>query len=138
MNRSERRESAKAFNNFLRQEAKRVVTQATSKKWTPWEECIADDMPFTRAVKNNHYVVMFMHSTPSRFGDVQRILIRDNLERPIHNWQDFQRIKDELFGKESVAIEFYPKRSELIDDANIYHLWVLPEGYDFGFKIKVT
>lgn len=41
------------------------------------------------------------------------------------SWSEKQRIKNEIFGKEAVAIEVFPKESELVDQANMYHLWVL-------------
>lgn len=42
----------------------------------------------------------------------------------IVTWAEKQMIKNELFGNEMVAIEIYPKQSELIDDDNVYHLWL--------------
>ena len=40
-------------------------------------------------------------------------------------WSEKQRVKNEIFGEESVAIEVFPKESELVDEANMYHIWVL-------------
>lgn len=40
-------------------------------------------------------------------------------------WSEKQRIKNEIFGEDSVAIEVFPKESELVDCANMYHLWIL-------------
>jgi hypothetical protein len=52
--------------------------------------------------------------------------IRSNDGRPIHNWRDLQRIKDEVLGEEVEAFEMYPAKSRLVDDANAYHLWSVP------------
>ncbi len=46
----------------------------------------------------------------------------------IHDWRDLQEIKNMLAGPEREAVEIYPPESELVDTANQYHLWVLPEG----------
>lgn len=46
-------------------------------------------------------------------------------KKPIHDWRALQRIKNELVGEEYEAIEIYPRESELIDEANQYHLWVM-------------
>lgn len=46
----------------------------------------------------------------------------------IRDWRHFQRIKNELCGKEREGFELYPAESRLVDEANQYHLWVLPEG----------
>lgn len=49
-------------------------------------------------------------------------------KKPIHDWRALQRIKNELVGEEYEAIEIYPRESELIDEANQYHLWVMEKG----------
>jgi len=36
---------------------------------------------------------------------------------------EMQRIKNDIFGPESTAIEVYPPQSELVDDADMFHLW---------------
>lgn len=41
-------------------------------------------------------------------------------------WWEMQRIKDELAGKGRTAVEVYPPAHEVIDAADMYHLWVLP------------
>lgn len=53
-----------------------------------------------------------------------------------HDWRHFQRIKNEMAGPEREAVEIYPPESQLVDSANEYWLWVLPEGesLNFGFR----
>lgn len=62
--------------------------------------------------------------------------IRHNDRKAIRDWRHFQRIKNELAGVEREAMEIYPKESQLVDEANSYHLWVLSEAdvMPFGFK----
>jgi hypothetical protein len=64
------------------------------------------------------------------------ISIRHNDRKAIRDWRHFQRIKNELAGVEREAVEIYPKESQLVDEANTYHLWVLAEAdvMPFGFK----
>lgn len=50
-------------------------------------------------------------------------------------WADKQKIKDELFGKNRTAIEVYPKEKRLVDESNIYHLWVFDKNFDLPFGI---
>jgi hypothetical protein len=45
-----------------------------------------------------------------------------------HDWRHFQAIKNQLCGEERLAVEIYPPESQLVDEANEYWLWVLPEG----------
>ncbi len=62
------------------------------------------------------------------------VLIRNapNTDIP---WAEKQRIKNELFDAEAVAIEVFPAMSELVDEANMYHLWVLPDGMKLPFSL---
>lgn len=53
-------------------------------------------------------------------------------------WAVKQEIKDELFGSRAVAIEVYPAKKNLVDVADIYHLWVLPKDYQLPFGIHPT
>lgn len=48
--------------------------------------------------------------------------------RIINHWSEMQKIKNEIFGEETVAVEYYPAQSKLVDNANIYWLWIFPEG----------
>ena len=41
-------------------------------------------------------------------------------------WHEAQRIKNELAGVHKTAVEVYPPHMEVVDDADAYHLWVLP------------
>jgi hypothetical protein len=46
-------------------------------------------------------------------------------------FHEMQRIKDDLAGAEATAVEVYPPRSELVDEADMFHIWVLPAGLPF-------
>lgn len=63
------------------------------------------------------------------FGEIQHLWIRRHDSKPI-GWSQLQRIKNEVAGKEKMAIQVFPKESLLIDQANMYHLWVFEN--DFG------
>jgi len=83
--------------------------------------------------KNNLYVVL-MRPVETEWGRVWHLAIRtaSNLEPP---WRDKQRIKNALYGWERVAVEVMPPGSELIDEADMYHMWVMPEGFMLPFTI---
>lgn len=53
-------------------------------------------------------------------------------------WAAKQRIKNELVGQERLAIEVFPPVGELVDQADAYHLWVLPEGFKLPFGVEET
>ena len=58
----------------------------------------------------------------------------------VRDWRHFQAIKNEVAGPQREALEIYPPESELVDAANEYHLWVLPEGLTapYGFENKTV
>lgn len=41
-------------------------------------------------------------------------------------FHEMQRIKNDLAGADATAIEIYPPQAELVDEAEMFHLWVLP------------
>ncbi|KIL46961.1 hypothetical protein KP77_25300 [Jeotgalibacillus alimentarius] len=68
----------------------------------------------------------------TEWGKVTHLTITSHEQPP---WGVKQQIKNELLGKEALAIEVFPKESELVDKADMYHLWVLHEQQlPFGIK----
>lgn len=53
-----------------------------------------------------------------------------SLVRP--TWWEMQRIKDELAGAERTAVEVYPPRAEIVDEADMFHIWILASPLAFG------
>jgi hypothetical protein len=52
-------------------------------------------------------------------------------------WRHKQRIKNELFGPDRVAVEVMPTTRRLVDEADMYHIWIMPEGYKMPFCLCV-
>ena len=70
-------------------------------------------------------------------GKFQHITIERSDGQPV-GWSDKQQIKDELFGRDRIAIEVYPDRKHLVDVMNVYHLWLLPKKAVMPFGIHPT
>ena len=51
------------------------------------------------------------------------------------SWNVKQEIKNELWGKDRVAIEVFPQEANLIDVQDCYHLWIMPKGFKMPFGI---
>jgi hypothetical protein len=51
----------------------------------------------------------------------------------IRDFRQLQSIKNEIAGPEREACEVFPAESRLVDSANEWHLWVLPDGEKFPF-----
>lgn len=56
--------------------------------------------------------------------------------KPVRDWRDMQRIKNQLVGPENEGIELFPAESRLVDTANSFHIWVVDDPtfkFPFGF-----
>lgn len=58
----------------------------------------------------------------------------------VRDWRHLQRLKNILCGPEREAVEIFPAESRLVDTANQFHLWVLPEGQrvPFGYERRLV
>lgn len=126
------------MNRHLRRVSQANGARLSRGAWTPFERVERPDLCPSRewsAVWANSRYVVFVVPEPSVWGEITRLMIRRHDAEPVHSWTDLQRIKNELCGPERVAIEVYPRESELIDDCNLYHLWVLPTGFDLPLRL---
>jgi hypothetical protein len=83
----------------------------------------------TRAFRNNRYTVMIFDNSPTSHGPAIRVMVQKLDNTPImFHWREMQKIKNEVFGAETVAVEYYPAESELHDTHNIYWMWIYPAG----------
>ncbi len=65
-----------------------------------------------------------------RFPDRNEKLTISRHDRQTIGWEDLQLIKNEMLGAEAMAIQVFPRESEIINEENIYHLFFLP-----GFEL---
>lgn len=96
-------------------------------------------------VINDTYQVLikkqYNHDTPEPELQLIWLSIKRLDKQPIHDWRHLQQIKNELVGPEAEAIELYPAESRLVDTANQYHLWVIPDitlRFPFGFGERIV
>jgi len=88
--------------------------------------------------RNDKYVVIVERHEG---GWVTHLSIRRADRKPLTDWRDKQRIKDQLAGRDAEAVELYPALDRLVDGANQYHLWCLrpglkyPLGWNEGFQV---
>lgn len=103
--------------------------------WQPLQPAqpIGDLEAFHRAMgadalmfKNNRYTVTVRHlrQEGAPRGVVTHLSIRRNDRKPLRDWRDLQRIKNDLCGPEAEGVELFPAESRLLDASNQYHLWV--------------
>lgn len=65
---------------------------------------------------------------------MQALLRRPSLSQERPTWWEMQRIKCDLSGKQSTAVEVYPPSDQVVDGADMFHIWVLPEPLSFGLS----
>ena len=68
--------------------------------------------------KDKKYEVMF-----DEINGFKHLRIRRFDNKPIRNFMVIQEIKNDLLGKDVIAVEIFPKQSDFIDGSNTYHLW---------------
>jgi hypothetical protein len=122
-----------------------ALRRLARKKFGPWEKRMANEEDRARfgftsrtwhpeCYVNNRYSVQ-VSSFEVEWGMVTHLWIRRHDGEPCRSWADLQRIKNELVGEKYLAIEVFPPVDELIDRANMFHLWVMPLGFELPFGL---
>jgi len=90
---------------------------------------------FSRATANGLYSVQ-VYERETGWGQVDHLAIRRHDNGTALPWADLQRIKDDLAGPDRLAIEVFPPAGQLVDEANLFHLWILPRGFVLPFGLN--
>lgn len=113
---------------------KSIARSMAKSGWEPMRAIIRGEkgVPWpafaTRVYQNNRYTVMVNDAARSTKGPViQAYVSAHNTGRDVF-WKDLQRIKNEVFGEEAVAVQYFPRESKLVDLVNVYWLFVYPAG----------
>lgn len=125
----------------------RARLKTLAKTWGEWEERNSPEiieasrqyLPSGQAKTtfvNNRYHVQ-VYEVETAWGTVLHAAVGRHGELGVLTWAELQRIKNELFGPERLAVEVYPPVSQLVDRAPMFHLWVLPDGFDLPFGLHL-
>jgi hypothetical protein len=115
--------------------------------WTPFVKADAPPWSGDPAHTPNAYFVNSRYQVAATYLDPKlrsrgwiSLSIKRRDRSPLHDWRDLQRIKNEVIGLEREAVELYPAESRLVDTANQYWLWVLPDGdaLPVGFDFRAV
>lgn len=132
MNRADRR-LARIYHREL---AKQPWTPLEPKPLTlaerEWPESFGN---FVDAFLNN-VVSVQRYERATAWGTVQHLAVRRHDETEIQGWDLLQRVKNEIAGELAVALEVYPREEDVVDQAPMRHLFVLPEGFDLPLTIR--
>lgn len=142
MNRAERRAMRSERRGVGPQVMAALAARRKSGDWPAWERrSVAPgevgNGPWLReihtAYRNDVYAVL-VRTVATAWGPVEHASIH-TLGGGDIPWCDKQRIKNGLFGADRVAVEVFPAAADLVDQADAYHVWVLPAGFRLPFTI---
>lgn len=131
MNRAERKRAVKE-DNYTK--VHRNWTQQPSPKQKNYGNGWVRELDRAYLRNDNSFVVM-TRRLQTEWGEVIHATISTADGRDVA-WNEKQLIKNELFGEEAQAVEVFPKESEFVDDADMYHLWILENDFKIPFTLK--
>jgi len=118
-----------------------AITRQTfkSKHWGEWEHRFGPHNPppteklpdITDCWCNNKLSVQLHQG-----AGWPRVMVRKHDSTRVE-WAELQRIKNELFGEDRVAVEVLPRQRDLVDSANMYWFFLVPT-YDEKFIDEAT
>ena len=92
--------------------------------------------------KNDTYQVLTRRlKSEGDMPDLMWLSIKRIDKESIHDWREFQEIKNQLVGEECEGVELYPAESRKVDAANQYHLFVWDDPtfrIGFGFNERLV
>lgn len=106
-------------------------------EWGLWEE-----FHFPRGTVGRGWAADFDHAFRNKvfcvlvrtLPDETRHFAVSSLSGDRPSWHEMQRIKDELAGRPATAVEVYPPHDEIVDEADMFHIWILPRPLPFGLS----
>lgn len=91
-------------------------------------------------IVDNITVTITDNTSVTPLGTFKHIMLMKNDKSNI-TWEEKQRVKNQIFGTDSFAVEIFPPECQLIDVVNAYHLWVVestttcPIGWNSGRQV---
>lgn len=101
-----------------------------------------DQWPFTKPESNRTEVWRSRDYLVQVFAEGNQIcrlsICKSDIGKDGHwvdglSWDELQSIKNAIGFAEQDAVEAYPRERDVVNVANLRHLWVFPIGYPFDF-----
>lgn len=95
--------------------------------WGPWEEIITPNgvtltgwgRQVSKVYRNKVFAVLYRNCESATHLAVSSL----SGIRP--TWHEMQRIKNDIAGRRATGIEVYPPAGEVVDEADMFHLWIV-------------
>lgn len=116
-----------------RENMRKAIRRAANEFTSELVEIPENDWPkvkrpagLTFVYRNNQFVVEVFTDQKDPFTgeNATKVLVRHNSGKPIVQWSHLQDIKNQIFGKEALAVQYLPPESKLVDQANMYWFFV--------------
>lgn len=133
--------------NKLRREHKREIQEfiktlpAELTLVSKWEYPQIDPCPI-RVWRSRKYLVQLYEETAPGYPGLLRMSVNRTTVNPDGSWQDgitwdeLQTIKREIGYGDRCAVEVYPADQNVINVANIRHLWIFEQAPSFVWEAK--
>jgi hypothetical protein len=127
-----------AIQHLSRQQRRSILgleaKHRASGDWPPWEKI---PLPggtggggWNREVRAAHRNGVFCVLERPVGGVVHLAVASLSGIRP--TWHEMQRIKNEIVGEHATGVEVYPPQSEVVDEADMFHIFIVPGGVPFS------
>ena len=109
-------------------------SQQQERLWTPWQinHAMSNEEDGVCLVNNLYTVYGFVDDNVAglviggkEVKEIVHLSIKSHDRKPVLDWRDKLRIKNELCGEDAEAVELYPAMNRVVDMANQFHLWVI-------------
>lgn len=75
----------------------------------------------------DHLVQVFDHGEVTRLSVCRTALDNDGRWQEVESWQELQDVKDGCGFANCDAVEAYPAKRDVVNVANMRHLWIVPK-----------
>lgn len=128
---------------ITRQQRQRMKTE--NKRWPLFlKEVPKEDWPESRSVENKPFRVYrnraFLVQEYKEQNGIRRLSVNRTTMKPNGRWdenitwEELQDLKRQAGYGDWYAVEIYPPENDLVNVANMRHLWVLPEPLEIGWR----
>lgn len=128
------RQNRRAASKFLRKESLVYGVQFQQIPRADWPD-VRTPPNLWKVWRNNQFLVQVYQEADQiiRLTVNRTAAARDGWRQEI-SWDDLQAVKNAVGFGNSQAVEIYPAEVDVVNVANMRHLWVLPEKLPFGWN----
>lgn len=132
MNRKEKRAKQKILDRMNKQYCEKLVP-VLRQEWP--EQKTTGRSELLLVFRNNKFLVqVFKENEMIRISVNRTDLKPDGGWQDDITWDDLQDIKREIGFGNKLAVEIYPRDVDIVNVANIRHLWIMDDNIELGWK----